>query len=215
MDTSRPSGKRDGLLRALVHRLDGLDAVGLQHRAAFLLVGACQADDELVLAPRTAAERFDQSLGHFVAARDAAEDVDEQRFHFGIGGHDVDGFAHDVRLGAAADIEEVRRLAACGFDRIECAHHEPGAVADDAHVAIEMDVRETDLARAFLERVVRQVLFHASSSLWRNNPMSSMSTFASEAMTRPSLVMASGLISSSIAPTSKNSLYSLPRMSTN
>src|SRR5579872_142218 len=47
------------------------------------------------------------------------------------------------------------------------------------------------------------------------SPLSSRSTFASDAMSLPSFVMASGLISSSIAPTSKKSAYSLPKMETN
>src|SRR5918999_768020 len=46
---------------------------------------------------------------------------------------------------AAAGIEEVRRLAAGLRDHVERRHHEPGAVAQDADVAVELDVGQAAL----------------------------------------------------------------------
>src|SRR6202022_4874968 len=118
------------------------DAVFAQHLAAFALVGTRQPDDELVFAPIAAVERCDEALGHFVSARDAAEYINEDRFHARVRGDDGNGVAHEIRLCTPANIEEVCRLAAGRGHRIESRHDESSAVADNApvtgatHVAI-------------------------------------------------------------------------------
>ena len=60
------------------------------------------------------------------------------------------------RLGlrAAAGVEEVRRLAAGLGDDVERRHHEPGAVAEDADVAVELDVGQPALLGHLLLRVL-------------------------------------------------------------
>ena len=60
------------------------------------------------------------------------------------------------RLGAraAARVEEVRGRAAGLGDDVQRRHHEPGAVAEDADVAVELDERQAALAGHLLLRVL-------------------------------------------------------------
>ena len=64
--------------------------------------------------------------------------------------------ALDDRLGlrAAAGVEEVRGRAAGLGDDVERRHHEPGAVAEDADVAVELHVGQPALLRHLLLRVL-------------------------------------------------------------
>ena len=58
-----------------------------------------------------------------------------------------------LRVGAAADVEEVRRLAAGQLDDVHRRHREAGAVDHAADVAIELDVVQGELRRLDLERI--------------------------------------------------------------
>ena len=82
-----------------------------------------------------------------VAARDAAEDVDEQRPHAVVGGDDVERGGDALGAGAAADVAEVGGRAAGGADHVERAHDQAGAVAQHADVAVEREVGDAGLAR--------------------------------------------------------------------
>ena len=86
--------------------------------------------------------RHDDAPGDLFAARDAAEDVDEDALDLGIARDEEQRLLHHLGLGAAADVEEVGRLAARARDHVERRHDEAGAVADDADVAVELDVGE-------------------------------------------------------------------------
>ena len=57
------------------------------------------------------AHGFNDPLGDDVATHDAAEDVDQNAFHVGIGEDDLEGFGDPLLRGAAADIEEIRRVS--------------------------------------------------------------------------------------------------------
>ena len=92
-------------------------------------------------------ERLHDAVGDRVARGDAAEDVDEDGLDLGVAEDDLEAVGHDLRRGAAADVEEVRRLlpaellARVGHD-VERAHHEARAVADDPDRAGQLDVVE-------------------------------------------------------------------------
>ena len=74
------------------------------------------------------------------------------------------------------------RAAGLGDD-VERAHHEPGAVAEDADVAVELDVGQAALVRHLLLRVLARTGRAASAfSGWRNSALSSSVTFASSAI---------------------------------
>src|SRR5512143_1656754 len=86
--------------------------------------------------------RIDDALRPFLAARDAAEDVDEDALHALVEVDDLERGSHHVRVGAAADVEEVGGLAADLVDDVERGHGQPGTVGDDADRPLEPDVLE-------------------------------------------------------------------------
>ena len=130
----------------------GSSAAGEQ-RAALRVVGPVEPDDERH-ARLDAVERLDQPARDLVAARDAAEDVEQHGGHRLVGEDHLDRAGDLVRLGAAAGVEEVRRPAAGQRDDVERAHDEAGAVAEDADVAVELHVGQPALARHALLRVL-------------------------------------------------------------
>ena len=91
---------------------------------------------------------------------DAAEDVDEHAAHVRVGQDDVEAVGHHLGRGAAADVEEVGRLDAAVLlagvgDDVQGRHDQARAVADDADLAVELDVVEVLLLGLLLERVGR------------------------------------------------------------
>ena len=103
-------------------------------------------------------ERQQDPARDLVAARDAAEDVEEDRLHLRVGGDDLQRIDHALRVAAAAEVAEVRRPPAGERDHVERRHDEPGAVAEDADLAVELHVGDALLARgALLGRVGLEV----------------------------------------------------------
>ena len=66
---------------------------------------------------------------------------------------DLEGAGHHVGVGAAADVEEVGRLAADLVDDVDGAHGQAGAVGDHADEAVEADVLEALLVGRLLALV--------------------------------------------------------------
>jgi hypothetical protein len=97
---------------------------------------------------------LDDPFGDLVAASDAAEDVEEDRDHLLVRGDHLERVHDRVGLRAAAGVEEVGGLAAGLGHHIECGHAEPGAVAEDPDVAVELHVGEALLLRHRLLRVL-------------------------------------------------------------
>src|SRR6476619_4850286 len=157
-----PGGELGGTARGAVHRrLDrhqGVVAL-LEDAAALLDVVAVEAHDErAVLLVTEGVEGADDAVGDRVAGGDAAEDVDEHALDLRVRQDDVQAVGHDLGAGAATDVEEVGRLDAAELlagvgDDVEGAHDQPGTVADDADLALELDVVEVLLLRRGLERV--------------------------------------------------------------
>ena len=152
----RRARQLDDALGRAEHRRLGVDVgqVGLgQQLAALLVVGAVEPHHEghgrLDLG-----ERLDQALGDLVAARDAAEDVEQHGGDLLVGEDHLDRLGDRLGLRAAAGVEEVGGLAAGLGDDVERRHHEPGAVAEDADVAVELDVGEAALLGHLLLRVL-------------------------------------------------------------
>ena len=140
---------RDRLGRRVVQRVGG-DQVGLgQDRLRLLGVGADDADHHRHVALEHAA-RLDDAAGHLVAAGDAAEDVDQDRLHVRVVQDDPERGRHPVRLGPAADVQEVGRLAAGQLDQVHGGHRQPGAVDHAADAAVELDEVDARLARGDL-----------------------------------------------------------------
>src|SRR4051794_34373889 len=128
--------------------------IGLgQQTAALLVVRAVEAHDERHLR-LDLLERLDEALGHLVAPGDAAEDVEQHGLDLRVGQDALDRRDDRVGLRSAAGVEEVRRRAADLGDHVERRHDEPGAVAEDADVAVELDVRQPALLGHLLLRVL-------------------------------------------------------------
>src|SRR5262249_47748130 len=95
-------------------------------------------------------EGGDDGGGDDVAFHDAAEDVNQHRLDIRVAQQNSQGFGDLFFVGAAADVEEVGRLAAVVFDDVHGAHGQAGAVDQAADVAGEADEAQTGLASAQL-----------------------------------------------------------------
>ena len=130
---------------------DGEPAVR-QHVARLRRVGAFQAHDHRHLHAHVL-HGGDDAFGDDVAADDAAEDVHEDRAHFRVRQDQLERRRDALGRGAAADVQEVRRLAAVQLDEIHRRHGEARAVHHAGDVAIQRDVVEVVLGRAALHRI--------------------------------------------------------------
>src|SRR3954469_18930089 len=157
-------GEFGGPARGAVHRVDhghqGVVGLG-EDPPALLHVVAVESDDQRL--GRLVAEQLQgvhDAVGDGVAGRDPAEDVHEHALHRRVGQDDVQTVGHDLGRGATTDVEEVggldpaELLAGVGDD-VQRAHDQAGAVADDADLAVELDVVEALLLGRGLERVGR------------------------------------------------------------
>src|ERR1700729_201258 len=160
-------GELGGALRGAVHGvhlLNHRDGGVDQDLAALGRLVAVKPDDDR-LADRLAPlgeqlHRRDDTVGDRVAGGDAAEDVHEHRLDRRVGEHDLKAVGHHRRRGAAADVEEVGGLNAAERltrvrHHVERGHDQARAVADDANLAVELDVVEVLLLGPGLKRVRR------------------------------------------------------------
>ena len=107
---------------------------------------------------RRALQRADDAVGDRVARGDATEDVHEHALDLRVAEDDVQAGGHDLGRRAAADVEEVGGLDAAVVlagvgDDVERRHDQARTVADDADLAVELDVVEVVLLGLGLERV--------------------------------------------------------------
>ncbi len=103
-------------------------------------------------------QRLEDALRHEVASRDPSEDVHEHDLHGRVREHDLERGRHLIGRRTASDVEEVRGAGARLRHDVERRHHEPGTVADDAHLSVELHVLEALLLRARLHLVDRELL---------------------------------------------------------
>ncbi len=82
-----------------------------------------------------------------------AKMLNEHGLDLVVGEDQVDGLLDRLGVGAAAGVEEVGGRAAGLRDDVERRHHEPGAVAEDADVAVELDELHALFLGAAFERV--------------------------------------------------------------
>src|SRR5439155_21796159 len=102
-----------------------------------------------------AVERREDAPRDLVPARDPAEDVEEDRPHLRVAGDHLERGDDAFRGAATAEIAEVGRPPAGHDYHVHGRHREPGAVAEDADRAVELDVRDALLTREGLEWVGR------------------------------------------------------------
>ena len=107
------------------------------------------------------AHGLDDAFGDDVAAHDSAEDVDEYGARALVRKDELERGSHAVRGRGAADVEEIRRLAALELDEVHRRHRESRAVDHARDVAAERDVAElvfcgTPLHRVFLRGIAQR-----------------------------------------------------------
>ncbi len=98
------------------------------------------------------------AAGDDVALHNAAEDVNQNAFHVGIGQDDFEGGGDLVFVGASTDVEEVGRRAAEALDDVHGRHGKACAVDHASDVAVECDVGQVvlggfDFLRVFFVQV--------------------------------------------------------------
>ena len=79
--------------------------------------------------------------GDLIAAGDAAEHVEEDRFDVYVGQNDAKCRGYFFGSGTAADIQEIGRFAAEQLDNVHGRHRQSGAVDHAADLAFELDIR--------------------------------------------------------------------------
>ena len=97
---------------------------------------------------------LDQPARDLVAAGDPAEDVDEDRVDLRVGEDEPHRRRDLVGPRAAADVEEVRGLAAGALHEVHRRHREAGAVDHAADRAVELDERQARRPRLAIGRVL-------------------------------------------------------------
>ena len=121
--------------------------------------------------------------------------------HARVGGDDAERVDDLLGIRRAADVEEVRRLAAVVLHEVHRRHREAGAVHDAADVAVELDEREVRVARLDFARLLGASRRAARRARGGDRARCRRSTiFASSASTSPAGVTTSGLISASEQP---------------
>src|SRR5512146_161231 len=150
----RGTGQLSRPPRRAVHRvllLDDRQPGIVQDPPALGRLVAIQPDHDRAIdrltALREQGDGRDDAVGHRVAGGDAAEDVHEHRLHRRVRQHDLQTIGHHLSRRAAADVKEVRRADAAELltrvgDHIQRRHDQAGAVADDADLAVQLDVVE-------------------------------------------------------------------------
>src|SRR5688572_29537917 len=152
--TSALPRQRDDFLRRLTHRISRCEAQPAlpQHALAFFDVGSFHPHHDRH-AYAELGHGGDDPLRQHVAAQDAAEDVDQYGLDVLVGHEEAERVLDLLRVGAAADIEEVGWLAPCQLDDVHRRHRQTGAVHHAADVAVQTDVVERELRRLDLERI--------------------------------------------------------------
>src|SRR5690606_28276168 len=123
---------------------DGQARLG-QQLLAELFVGALHAHDQRHTEVHGLA-RGDHAFGNDVATHDAAEDVDQDGLDAVVLEHDLERFGDLLGRGAAADVQEVGRLAAEQLDGVHGGHGQAGAIDQAADIAVQLDVGQVELA---------------------------------------------------------------------
>src|SRR5579863_8991812 len=118
----------DDLLRGVVEivRRENVEAAFTDDLFAGLDIGTLEANHQRHL-EADFLHRGHHAFSDDVAFHDAAEDVDQDTLHTEIGGDDLEGGRDLFLVGAAADVEKVRRRHAVKLDDVHRRHGKAGA----------------------------------------------------------------------------------------
>ena len=124
---------------------------------------------------------------------------------FLVGHQDAERVLDLLGVGAAADVEEVGRLAARQLDDVHRRHRQAGAVDHAADRAIELDVVQGELRRLDLERILlARVAQLLEVGMAVERVVVEVHLGVERQQARPSSVTMSGLISRSDASVAMN-----------
>src|SRR5262245_38343959 len=158
-------GRSDGLLSRVLHSVgdDEVQSGFFQHLLPLFDVCSFQPDDDR-FGDFQVAGRLDHAARDHVAPDDAAENVDQDGLHVRVGQQYAEGVLDALLRCAAADVEEVGRLAPGQLDDVHRRHRQPGAVDHAGDIAVELDVVEVvfggfDLERRFFVEVAQLSVF--------------------------------------------------------
>nr|GME07389.1 Uncharacterised protein [Ipomoea batatas] len=107
----------------------------------------------------------DDAVCDQVATHDAAEDVNEYRFHRVVRQDDFKGFGYALFGRAAADIQEVRWLATVVLNDVHRTHREACAVNHTTDVAFQRNIVQFPLCRVRFTRIFLAWIAHFTQ-LW-------------------------------------------------
>src|SRR5438552_4061785 len=97
--------------------------------------------------------RFNDTGVNDIATHDSAKNIDEYRLDVLVRQKDPKCIPHLLSRCAASDIEEVRGTASGQFDDVHCRHCQARAVHHACHVAVELDIVQSELARFDFQRI--------------------------------------------------------------
>src|SRR5215213_4867828 len=137
--------RANGFCGRLVHAVAGGQPRLGEEAPPFLSVGPGETDDDWHR-DGDPAQRFRDALRHDVAPGDATKDIDENRAHVRVGGHQAERLGDLIGAGTAAHVEEVRWLPAIEHHGVHGGHRQTGAIDDAPDVAAELDERDARLA---------------------------------------------------------------------
>src|SRR5438105_13982736 len=177
----RPNGPQDLFRGRFVHSLDPSDD---GHFGVHLV-------DRLLHARRDR-----------IRLRDPAEDVDQDYGRIRLD-QEFEGLLDLRRIVRAAEVQEDAAPPSLKGQGIERGHRQARAVRDDADVPVQLDEDDALVVRLLLQR--RPSWSRFAYSGWRYSALSSITSFASPAITRPSPVTMRGLISTSSASSFRKS----------
>jgi hypothetical protein len=145
----------DYFLRCVLHAVGHgeIQAGFQQNLAAQFDIGAFHADHDGHLNTQVRAAAAPRRWPARIAAQNAAENIDQYCLHGLIGEQDAEGVFDLLGIRAAADVQKIGRTSAGVFHDIHGAHGEAGAVHHAGHVAVELDVVETEFGGLHFERI--------------------------------------------------------------
>src|SRR6059058_210228 len=125
-----------------------------------------------------------------VRLRDPAEDVDQDYGRIRLD-QEFEGLLDLRRIVRAAEVQEDAAPPSLDGQGVERGHRQARAIGDDADVPVQLDEDDALVVRLLLQRGA--VLVQIRVLRWRYSALSSITSFASPAITRPPPVTMRGL----------------------
>ncbi len=93
------------------------------------------------------------TLRHAVATHDTSENIDQNRFYFGVFQNNAESILHPFGICRTTHVEEVGRFAPGEFNHIHRCHCQTGSIHHTAYVSVEIHKIEIVLAGFYEARL--------------------------------------------------------------